>query len=62
LAEFSYDPSGANTFNKSDVNQDGVVDMNDAVVVDITTVRTTAIWAIRFQPLSRLRSLGRSFR
>jgi len=34
LAEFSYDPSGANTFNKSDVNQDGVVDMNDAVVVD----------------------------
>jgi hypothetical protein len=34
LAEFSYDPNGTNTFNKSDVNQDGVVDMNDAVVVD----------------------------
>ncbi len=34
LAEFSYDPSGTNTFNKSDVNQDGVVDFNDAVVVD----------------------------
>jgi hypothetical protein len=34
LKEFSYDPNGTNTFNKSDVNQDGVVDMNDAVVVD----------------------------
>ncbi len=34
LAEFSYDPNGTNTFNKSDVNQDGVVDFNDAVVVD----------------------------
>jgi hypothetical protein len=34
LKEFSFDPNGANTFNKSDVNQDGVVDFNDAVVVD----------------------------
>ena len=34
LAEFSYDPNGTNTFNKSDVNQDGTVDFNDAVVVD----------------------------
>jgi len=32
--EFSYDPTGVNTFNKSDVNDDGVVDFNDAVVVD----------------------------
>jgi PEP-CTERM motif len=34
LLEFSYDPNGTNTFNKSDVNQDGVVDFNDAVLVD----------------------------
>jgi hypothetical protein len=34
LDEFSYDPTGVNTFNKSDVNQDGVVDFNDAVLVD----------------------------
>ena len=34
LAEFSYDPNGTNTFNKSDVNQDGVVDLNDAILVD----------------------------
>jgi hypothetical protein len=32
--EFTYDPTGVNTFNKSDVNADGVVDFNDAVVVD----------------------------
>ena len=32
--EFTYDPTGANTFNKSDVNQDGVVDFNDAVATD----------------------------
>ena len=34
LMEFSYDPAGVNTFNKSDVNQDGVVDFNDAVATD----------------------------
>jgi hypothetical protein len=33
-AEFTYDPSGANTFNKSDVQQAGVVDFNSAVTVD----------------------------
>ena len=33
-AEFTYDPTGVNTFNKSDVNNDGVVDFNDAVIDD----------------------------
>jgi hypothetical protein len=37
LKEFTYDPTGVNTFNKSDVNQDGVVDFNDAVTVDNET-------------------------
>ena len=34
LEQFTYDPAGANAFNKSDANQDGVVDFNDAVLVD----------------------------
>jgi len=34
LDEFSYDPNGVNTFNKADVNRDGAIDFNDAVVVD----------------------------
>jgi hypothetical protein len=34
LAEFTYDPTGVNTFNKSDVQQSGVVDFNSAVTVD----------------------------
>ena len=34
LEEYTYDPTGANAFNKSDVNRDGVVDFNDAVAVD----------------------------
>ena len=32
--DFTFDPSGVNAFNKSDVNRDGTVDFNDAVVVD----------------------------
>jgi len=32
--QFTYDATGTNAFNKSDVNQDGVVDFNDALVVD----------------------------
>jgi hypothetical protein len=32
--EYTYDPTGVNTFNKSDVNRDGTVDFNDAVIVD----------------------------
>ncbi len=32
--EYSYDPTGVNTFNKSDVNRDGTIDFNDAVIVD----------------------------
>ncbi len=31
---FTYDPTGSNAFNKTDVNVDGVVDFNDAVLVD----------------------------
>lgn len=34
LEQYTYDPTGANSFNKSDVNHDGVVDFNDAVLVD----------------------------
>jgi hypothetical protein len=34
FAQFTYDPTGANAFNKSDVNGDGVVDFNDALAVD----------------------------
>jgi hypothetical protein len=34
LAQFTYDPTGTNAYNKSDVNSDGVVDFNDALVVD----------------------------
>ncbi len=34
LAQFTFDPTGVNSFNKSDVNRDGVVDFNDAVLVD----------------------------
>ena len=34
LKEFTFDPNGVNTFNKSDVNSDGTVDFNDAVLVD----------------------------
>jgi hypothetical protein len=34
LEQFSYDPTGANAFNPGDVNRDGVVDLNDAVLVD----------------------------
>lgn len=32
--EYTYDPTGVNTFNTADVNQDGVIDFNDAVAVD----------------------------
>ncbi len=39
LAQFTFDPAGANAFNKSDVNQDGVVDANDAVAVDAANGR-----------------------
>ena len=31
---YTFDPLGANSFNKTDVNQDGAVDFNDAVLVD----------------------------
>jgi hypothetical protein len=31
---YTFDPTGANAFNKSDVNRDGVVDLNDAFIVD----------------------------
>ena len=34
LTQYTFDPTGVNAFNKSDVNSDGVVDMNDAVLVD----------------------------
>jgi hypothetical protein len=34
LEQFSYDPTGANAFNPADVNRDGVVDLNDAFLVD----------------------------
>jgi len=34
LEQYTYDPNGLNAFNKSDVNRDGVVDINDAVDVD----------------------------
>jgi hypothetical protein len=34
LEQYSYDPTGANAFNPSDVNRDGTVDFNDAVLVD----------------------------
>jgi hypothetical protein len=34
LKQFTYDPTGANAFNKTDINRDGVVDLNDAVIVD----------------------------
>jgi hypothetical protein len=32
--QFTYDPNGANAFNAADVNRDGVVDFNDALLVD----------------------------
>jgi hypothetical protein len=31
---FSYDPNGVNAFNPNDVNRDGVIDFNDAILVD----------------------------
>jgi hypothetical protein len=34
LEQYTYDPTGTNAFNKSDVNRDGTVDFNDAVLVD----------------------------
>jgi hypothetical protein len=34
LEQFTYDPNGVNAFNPADVNRDGVVDFNDAVLVD----------------------------
>ena len=34
LERFTYDPTGANAFNNHDVNLDGVVDFNDAVLAD----------------------------
>jgi hypothetical protein len=34
LEQFSYDPTGAYAFDKHDVNRDGVVDFNDAILVD----------------------------
>jgi hypothetical protein len=34
LERFTYDPTGVNSFNNHDVNLDGVVDFNDAVLVD----------------------------
>ena len=34
LNQITFDPTGANAYKKSDVNQDGVVDFNDAVTVD----------------------------
>ncbi len=32
--QFTYDPNGAFAFDKHDVNRDGVVDFNDAILVD----------------------------
>jgi hypothetical protein len=32
--DFTFDPNGINAFNPNDVNRDGVVDFNDAVLVD----------------------------
>jgi hypothetical protein len=32
--QYTFDPTGLNSYNKSDVNQDGVVDINDALAVD----------------------------
>jgi hypothetical protein len=34
LEQYTYDPTGANAFNPSDVNRDGTVDFNDAILVD----------------------------
>jgi len=34
LEQYTYDPTGANAFNPNDVNRDGAVDFNDAVLVD----------------------------
>jgi hypothetical protein len=34
LEQYTYDQNGVNAFNPSDVNRDGTVDFNDAVVVD----------------------------
>jgi hypothetical protein len=34
LEQYTYDPNGVNAFNPTDVNRDGVVDFNDAVLVD----------------------------
>jgi hypothetical protein len=31
---FTYDPNGVNAYNKNDVNRDGTIDFNDAVLVD----------------------------
>jgi hypothetical protein len=32
--QYTFDPTGANAFNKADVNRDGTIDFNDAVLVD----------------------------
>jgi hypothetical protein len=34
LEQFTYDPNGVNAFNPADVNRDGVIDFNDAILVD----------------------------
>ncbi|HUB23964.1 MAG TPA: PEP-CTERM sorting domain-containing protein [Tepidisphaeraceae bacterium] len=34
IVYYTYDPEGTNAFNSADVNRDGVVDFNDAVLVD----------------------------
>jgi hypothetical protein len=36
-ALFTYDPNGVNAFNTADVNDDGTIDFNDAVLVDQET-------------------------
>jgi hypothetical protein len=34
LEQYTFDPTGANAFNPNDVNRDGTVDFNDAILVD----------------------------
>ena len=34
LEEYTYDPTGALAFNPADVNREGVIDLNDAFIVD----------------------------
>ena len=41
LEQFTYDPTGTHSFDKHDVNADGVVDFNDAVLVDDFSGQTT---------------------